>query len=146
MSKGELYKIDKKENNNKKNVYEVNNKNDFISFCVSILVYAFVLMVANSLFKGIEIKSFFSAIIAALILSGLNYTIKPILIYWTLPLTVMTYGIAYPIVNMIILKLCDIIMGSSFNINGFFATFIIAIFISGLRIILDNIITKNVGR
>ncbi|UKI58296.1 MAG: phage holin family protein [Clostridium sp.] len=83
----------------------------------------FVLMVANSLFKGIEIKSFFSAIIAALILSGLNYTIKPILIYWTLPLTVMTYGIAYPIVNMIILKLCDIIMGSSFNINGFFCNF-----------------------
>ena len=52
MSKGELYKIDKKGNNNKKNVYEVNNKNDFISFCVSILVYAFVLMVANSLFTG----------------------------------------------------------------------------------------------
>lgn len=37
-------------------------------------------------------------------------------------------------------------MGSSFNINGFFATFVIAIFISGLKIILDNIITKNVGR
>ena len=97
-------------------------------------------------YLGIEIENFFYAIIAALILSGLNYTIKPILIYWTLPLSVMTFGIAYPIVNMIILKLCDIIMGSSFNINGFFATFVIAIFISGLKIILDNIITKNVGR
>ena len=138
MSKGELYKIDKKGNNNKKNVYEVNNKNDFISFCVSILVYAFVLMVANSLFKGIEIKSFFSAIIAALILSGLNYTIKPILIYWTLPLTVMTYGIAYPIVNMIILYLTSFIMGNNFNITGFFTAFFASILISIFNILIHE--------
>ena len=140
MSKGEIYKIGK---NNK---YEINKKDDFISFCVGILVYAAVLMIANSLFKGIEVENFFYAIIAALILSGLNYTIKPILIYWTLPLSIMSFGIAYPIVNMIILKLCDLIMGSSFNIYGFFATFVIAIFISGLKIILDNIIAKNIGR
>lgn len=145
MSKGEIYKIDRKDNN-RKNTYQVNKKDDLVSFIVGILVYATVLMIANSLFKGIEIENFFYAIIAALILSGLNYTIKPILIYWTLPLSVMTFGITYPIVNMIILKLCDIIMGSSFNINGFFATFVIAIFISVLKIILDNIITKNVGR
>ena len=145
MSKGEIYKIDRKDNN-RKNTYQVIKKDDLVSFIVGILVYATVLMIANSLFKGIEIANFFYAIIAALILSGLNYTIKPVLIYWTLPLSVMTFGIAYPIVNMIILKLCDIIMGSSFNINGFFATFVIAIFISGLKIILDNIITKNVGR
>ena len=103
-------------------------------------------MITNALFKGIYIENFLYAIVAALILSGLNYTIKPILIYWTLPLSIMTYGIAYPIVNMIILKLCDLIMGNAFNINGFISTFIIAVFISFLRIILDNIITKNVGR
>lgn len=142
MSKGEIYKIDKKGNNS----YNVNKKSDFTSFCVSILVYAVVLMIANALFKGIYIENFLYAIIAALILSGLNYTIKPILIYWTLPLSIMTYGIAYPIVNMIILKLCDLIMGNAFNISGFISTFIIAVFISFLRIILDNIITKNVGR
>ncbi len=142
MSKGEIYKIDKKGNNS----YNVNEKSDFTSFCVSILVYAVVLMITNALFKGIYIENFLYAIVAALILSGLNYTIKPILIYWTLPLSIMTYGIAYPIVNMIILKLCDLIMGNAFNINGFISTFIIAVFISFLRIILDNIITKNVGR
>ena len=123
-----------------------NKKSDFIQFVVGLIVYAVVLMIAESLFKGIEIKSFLYALIAAFILDLLNYTVKPVLIYWTLPLSILSFGIAYPIVNMIILKLCDILMGSAFNIHGFFATFFIAIFISFMRILLDNMITKNVGR
>lgn len=123
-----------------------NKKSDFIQFVVGLIVYAVVLMIAESLFKGIEIKNFLYALIAAFILDLLNYTVKPVLIYWTLPLSILSFGIAYPIVNMIILKLCDILMGSAFNIHGFFTTFFIAIFISFMRILLDNIITKNVGR
>ena len=123
-----------------------NKKSDFIQFVVGLIVYAVVLMIAESLFKGIEIKNFLYALIAAFILDLLNYTVKPVLIYWTLPLSILSFGIAYPIVNMIILKLCDILMGRAFNIHGFFATFFIAIFISFMRILLDNIITKNVGR
>lgn len=123
-----------------------NNKSDLIQFLVGLVVYAVVLMIAGYLFKGIEVKSFIYALIAAFVLDLLNSTVKPILIYWTLPLSILSFGIAYPIVNMIILKLCDILMGNAFNIHGFFATFIIAIFISFMRIILDNIITKNIGR
>lgn len=121
-------------------------KSDLIQFLVGLVVYAVVLMIAESLFKGIEVESFIYALIAAFVLDLLNSTVKPILIYWTLPLSILSFGIAYPIVNMIILKLCDILMGNAFNIHGFFATFFIAIFISFMRIILDNIITKNIGR
>ena len=83
---------------------------------------------------------------AAILLSLLNYTIKPLLIYWTLPLTIVTYGIAYPIVNIIILKLCDILMKEHFIIGNFISVFFIAIFISILKMFLDNLITKKVGR
>ncbi len=133
MSKSKLYKINGR-----------NNKSDLVSFIVGIIVYAIVLMISSSLFTNFYISSFFYAIIAALVLSALNYTIKPLLIYWTLPLTIVTYGIAYPIVNMIILKLCDIIMGVHFQISGFISMFFIAIFISVLKIFFDNLITKNI--
>ena len=135
MSKGKLYKIDK----------NMNFKSDTTTFIVSLVIYAIVLMLANSLFKNIYVENFLYALVAALILGALNYTIKPILIYWTLPLSVVTFGIAYPLVNMIILKICDILMGSAFEISGFFSTFIIAIFISGMKIFLDNFITNNIG-
>ncbi len=137
MSKVKLYKID----NNK-----YDNKGDTLKFLTGVIVYAIVLIIADYLFKNIYIDTYLSAIIAAVILSLLNYTIKPLLIYWTLPLTIVTYGIAYPIVNMIILKLCDILMGEHFLIGNFISVFFIAIFISVLKMFLDHFITKKVGR
>ena len=137
MSKAQLYKIDD-------NKY--NNKGDLLKFIVGIFVYAFVLWMANYLFKNIYIESFLSCIIAALIMSLLNYTVKPLLIYWTLPLTIVTCGIAYPIVNMIILEICDVLMGEHFIVGNFISVFFIAIFISFMKMFLDSLITKKVGR
>lgn len=145
MSKGKIYKIDDSGSRRTSSKYTY-DKDDLITFDISILVYAIVLLLASNLFRGIYVENFFYAIIAALILSLLNSTIKPLLIYWTLPLSIVTFGIAYPIVNMIILKLCDILMGNAFGVSGFFSTFIIAIFISGMRMLLDQMITMKVGK
>lgn len=138
--KAKLYKI------NKEGVYtEEEKKSDIYQFIVGILVYALVLMIANALFKGIYVENFLYAVIAALILSFLNTTIKPVLVFMAIPITILTYGIAYPIVNVIILNICDLIMGDAFTVTGLFSTFVIAIFISALKIFLDRVITKKVG-
>ena len=89
-----------------------------------------VLMIASGLFEAFYVENLFFAIIAALILSLLNATIKPILVIFTLPLNIITLGIAYPLVNVIILQFCDFLMGSTFDISGFFASFFIAVFIA----------------
>ena len=142
MSKAKIYKIERKNKN--KNDNDINI--DLLQIIVGVIVYALVLYITQGIFEKLYIKNFMYSIIAALILSILNYTVKLLLIYWTLPLNILTYGIAYPIVNMIILKLCDVLMGSAFEISGIFSMFIIAIFISVMRIIFDNIITNNIGR
>lgn len=120
------------------------NTNNIVSLIVGIIVYAFVLMVCQNLFKNIYIENFYYAIIAAIILNILNASIKPLLTYLTLPLTIITFGLAYPIVNVIILKICDVLMGNSFNLGGLFSTFIISIFIGIFKAILDCLITKRV--
>lgn len=133
-----IYKIEQD------NVYK--QKDTSTEFIVGIIVYAVVLMIASSLFEGFYVKNFMFAIVAALILNLLNATIKPILVLLTLPLSVVSLGIAYPIVNVIILQLCDFIMGNSFDISGLIAPFIIAVFISVMKIFLDTVITKKVGK
>lgn len=134
MSKGNLYKLQKNE-----------RKGDAVSFIIGIVVYAVVLFLASNLFENFEIKNFAYALIAALVMSALNYVVKPILIYWTLPLSILTFGIFYPIVNIIILEICDIIMGDAFIIHGFLSMFVISIFISLLKILFDKLITDKVG-
>ena len=134
----------------KAKIYKIQNSNTtesnkvMLQFVVGILVYAFVLECAASLFRGLYIANFFYAIIAALLLSVLDYYLKPLIQFLTLPLTIVTLGIAYPIVNVILLWICDLIMGKSFELGGLISAFVIAIFISVLRIFLDNIITRNV--
>ena len=134
----------------KAKIYKIQNSNTtegnkvMLQFVVGILVYAFVLECAASLFRGLYIANFFYAIIAALLLSVLDYYLKPLIQFLTLPLTIVTLGIAYPIVNVILLWICDLMMGKSFELGGLISAFIIAIFISILRIFLDNIITRNV--
>ena len=103
-------------------------------------------MMASGLFEGFYVQNLFFAIIASLILSLLNATIKPLLIVLTLPLNIVTLGIAYPLVNVILLQFCDFLMGNTLDISGFFAPFFIAIFISFMKILLDNLITKKVGK
>lgn len=134
MSKAKLYKIDKDE-----------RLSDILSFIIGIVVYAVVLYLVSNLFDNFEIKNFFYALIAALVMSALNYAVKPILVYWTLPLSILTFGIAYPIVNIIILEICDVLMGTAFTIHGFFSMFVISIFISTLKLLFDKLITYKIG-
>jgi putative membrane protein len=137
---------------NKATIYKISTTNTYskkdnpLEFCVGIFVYAMVLMIASGLFEAFYVENLFYAIVASLILSLLNTTIKPLLIVFTLPLNILTLGIAYPIVNVIILKFCDFLMGNTFNIEGFFAAFFVAVFISFMKILLDNLITKKVGK
>ena len=135
--KAKIYRIDD-------NQTSKDNNRTIMQFIVGILVYAIVLIIAASLFRGLYISNFYYAIVAALILSVLDYYLKPIIKFLTLPLNIITLGLSYPIVNVIILWICDLIMGKSFELHGFISAFIIAIFISILRIFLDQIITKNV--
>jgi putative membrane protein len=134
MSKTKIYKIESNE-----------RKSDTLSFIVGIVVYAVVLFLASNLFQNFEIKNFLYALIAALVMSALNYALKPLLIYWTLPLSIITFGISYPIVNMIILEICDVLMGDAFVIHGFISMFFISIFISLLKLMFDRLITNKIG-
>ncbi len=134
----------------KNKVYVVDSKPNFkstiIEFILCTIMYAVILLIVNSTFKGFYIESFWYAVLASLIIGLLNTTIKPILTFLTLPLTIFTLGFFYPVVNLILLKITSGLMGSHFNIEGFLVPILIAIFISILRIVFDGLIIKPILR
>ena len=119
-------------------------KYTLLEFALTLAINSFVLMLASKIFKGFYIESFGYAIITSLVISLLSATIKPILKVLFLPVTIITTGIFYPFINVIILKLASLIMGKSFVVEGWILPFFIAIFISFLTLILDKLITKNI--
>ena len=124
-------------------------KNKFVNFIISLVCYALVLILVSMLFKDLYINNKYYglyAVIAALIIDILNKTIKPVLVVMTMPLTAITLGLSYPIVNMIILYLTSFIMGNNFNITGFFTAFFASILISIFNMFMDGFIIKPITK
>lgn len=115
-----------------------------LEYTLNLIINSIVLILASKIFKGFYIQSFGYAIITSLVISLLSSTVKPFLKLIFLPVTVITTGIFYPFINVIILKLASLIMGDAFVVEGWILPFFIALFISFTTLILDKLITKNV--
>ena len=115
-----------------------------LEYTLTLIINSIVLILASKIFKGFYIQSFGYAIITSLVISLLSSTVKPFLKLIFLPVTVITTGIFYPFINVIILKLASLIMGDAFVVEGWILAFLIALFISFTTLILDKLITKNV--
>ncbi len=124
---------------NRKEVKGYNKKDEAITMLLELLVSAVTLMLASAIFKGFYVENIIYALLTALLISVLNTTIKPFLIAITLPITLLTWGIFYPIINVIIMKLASILMGDAFRIEGWILPFFIAIFISVVTPMLRKI-------
>ena len=122
--------------------------NKFIDWLLYMVGYALILITASILFKNtiyIDSEFFgFWGLRAAIIIYFLNKTIKPVLIWLTLPLTGLTFGLFYPFVNVLVLNITDFILGNHFTIDGIFMAFIVAVLISIMNIILQEIVIKSI--
>lgn len=66
---------------------------------VSLIVNALALLLAARWIDGIHVRGFGSAVIAALILGIVNTLIRPILLFFTLPLNIVTLGLFTFVIN-----------------------------------------------
>lgn len=135
------------ESNTRKTKRLVNNK--IIEWIIYMIGYAIVLATVSVLFKSFEITNeYFGlyALLASIIIYALNQTIKPVLTYITLPLTVLSWGLFYPIINVIVLYITSFILGDKFKITGIIAPFFIAIIISLLNILMEGLVIKPITK
>lgn len=124
--------------------------NRFIDWLIYMLGYAIVLIIVSFVFKNtLNVDSSYYGfwfLIASIIIYVLNKTIKPLLVWLTLPLTGLTMGLFYPFINVFILYITDFILGSHFEINGIFMAFILAVCISIINIIMQKCVIEPLIR
>lgn len=122
--------------------------NQYVEWLIYMVGYALILITVSVLFpKTIQIdNSCFGlwALLAAIVINLLNRTIKPVLIALTLPLTALTLGIFYPFINVIILYIVDLILGSHFTIGGILMTCLVAILISIMNMTMEKLVIKPI--
>ena len=80
--------------------------------------------------EGIWVKNFMSAIIASLVIGLFNTFLKPLLALLSLPIVILTFGLALLVINALLLWLAGSML-EGFEVNGFmpalYGSFIISI-------------------
>ncbi|MBM7551389.1 phage holin family protein [Thalassobacillus pellis] len=113
------------------------------SWLLHIIVNTIAILIVSFLFDGVVIGGIFGALSAAFILSILNAIVRPILVVLTLPITILSLGLFLFVINAITLLLTDAILGSIFEIAGFFTAILAAIVISLLNLLLNSFIKND---
>src|ERR1700760_291986 len=103
---------------------------------VSWLTNALVLGVVTLLLSDVSSKNFGSLLFAAAVFGVLNTLFKPLLRFITFPLALLTFGIAWFFVSMLMLDLTDAIV-SGFHINGFWTLVWSTVIVWLVNLVLD---------
>ena len=100
-----------------------------------LLLAAALLLVAH-LYKGVVVTSFGAAMIAALVLGLLNTLLRPLLVLLTLPVTLITLGLFFFVINALLFWTTASLL-SGFNVTGFSAALIGSLIYSLCGMVID---------
>ena len=109
-----------------------------------LLLAAALLLVAN-LYPGVQVASFTSAMIAALVLGLLNALLRPILVLLTLPVTVLTLGLFLFVINALMFYFAASLL-DGFNVNGFVAALVGSLLYSLCGLVIDAAMERLFAR
>ena len=112
----------------------------FIQIIVHVIVTAFLLVVVARLITGIEVRNGKAALFAALTLGLINSFIRPIILFLTFPINLLTLGLFTLVINAVLFMLCAALV-DGFEVKNFKA----ALFGSSALALLNFIVTMLLG-
>jgi putative membrane protein len=108
-------------------------------FLLTWLVTAVALLITAQIVPGFSVKNFAAALVAAVILGLVNAIVRPIVVFFTLPLTIFTLGLFLFVINAIMLLVVSYLTpGFGLVITGFvpalLGSIVLAIVVSVLNL------------
>ena len=107
-----------------------------------ILVTALAVLLLAKLLPWVHVESYSSAIWVAIVLGLLQAIVKPLLVLFTLPATVLTLGLFLFVINAVIILLADYFV-SGFSVDGFWPALLFSILLSFLESIFYSLIGED---
>jgi putative membrane protein len=109
-----------------------------MTILVRIGINAVALLVVSYLMDGVNVTGAGSALVAALVLGLINVTLRPILMFLTIPVNLMTLGLFTFVINAVMLLIVARVV-SGFAIAGFWQALMAALLLSVVSWLLSSI-------
>ncbi len=109
---------------------------------IRILLSALAVVILANILPGVGVDSFMTAIIVAIVLSLLNFIVRPILVILTLPVTILTFGLFLLIINAIIILLADNLI-HGFTVDSIWWALLFSLLLSFLQTIMFSVLKEG---
>lgn len=109
---------------------------------LSWLLSAIALIIVSYVVPGFHVEGFKAALIAAVVIGLINATLGMLVKLVTLPLTLITLGVFWWVVNALMLMLASKLLTPNFMVSGFLAAFIGAIVLSLVNLVLRKVASE----
>lgn len=104
-----------------------------------IVINAISLFIVDKLMPSVYIGSLLSLIMLTVIFGCLNIIIKPIIQFFSIPMTLLTFGLFSFVINGIVLKLAFALV-PGVSISGFIYAMLAAVLLSVVNTVFYNIL------
>jgi len=106
---------------------------------VNWLISALSLVIVANVIRGFQLSGFGAALIAAIVIGFVNGTVGFVLKLITFPLSIITLGLFWFVINALMLKLAATLV-PGFRIDGFVPAFLGAIVLSLVNMVLQQVL------
>jgi putative membrane protein len=125
---------------------DIDDHENMRNFLIRLFVNALALAVAAWLLDGIQMSGdFFQVLLVALVFGLLNAVLKPILLFFSLPLLLLTLGLFALVVNAVMLLILSSLLGG-FHVAGFWTAVLGSIVISLVTMLLGGMLKDGKKR
>jgi putative membrane protein len=100
------------------------------------LLLAAALLLVAYLYPGVQVQTFGTAMVAALVLGLLNTVVRPLLVLLTLPVTLVTVGLFLFVINALMFWAAATLL-DGFNVSGFWAALVGSLIYSLCGMVID---------
>ena len=107
-----------------------------------LLITTLIVVALAYFMSGVHVDNIKTAIKVAVVLALLNTFLKPVLVFFTFPITVVTLGLFLLVINAAIVLLCDYWL-DGFNISSFLTALFFSILLSISQTILYKFINDD---
>ncbi|CAM1362178.1 putative membrane protein [Tenacibaculum litopenaei] len=109
---------------------------------LKLILTSVAVLVLAKLLPGVVVTDYLTAFFVAVTLALLNTFVRPILIFFTLPATIVTLGFFLLVINALIVMLAGSLV-SGFAVSGFFTAFVFSFMLWIFRSILFSLIKEE---
>ena len=110
----------------------------FMGFILQIIASAIAVILASYLLPGVQVDSFFTAIVVAVVLAFLNAVVKPVMILFTIPITLFSFGLFLFVINAFIILFADRLI-DGFEVKSFWWALIFSFVLWFVTSVIENV-------